>query len=349
MELEELVYEPVQPNFYNYYAKNLLVNNIDKFLINEKFSKIKVLAYQVNNDGVYPFLQFLLVKYLFSEVLTTPFITLNSIVNTEDVLIMTRQLVVELISICDTNIVFDGFYEYSGEIYVFVDLTQIKPVIHDTYSDSIVRFALIDEILNQKNVCNINVDRNIIDFFNSNYQYCILKDRKNESYEVPIVGYVGKPESKLNFTYIFGETKQDNTAILGPYYYFSDFTNSAKTSANNNGGSKCGVVRFAVFVNKCKYIENYPNDIIDESETKKMRLNDESLEVNYERLTMRISDYDGKWVQNYDSCYLGHIELDNGEYLKNTPVIVVKEYNQQIPLSYHYIKINPENCEHMIV
>ena len=69
-----------------------------------------------------------------------------------------------------------------------------------------------------------------------------------------------------------------------------------------------------------------------------MRLQDETLDTNYERLTMRISDYDGKWAQNFDSCYLGHIELDNGKYLKNTPIIVVKDYNQQIPLSYHYNK-----------
>jgi hypothetical protein len=52
---------------------------------------------------------------------------------------------------------------------------------------------------------------------------------------------------------------------------------------------------------------------------------------------MRISDHQGKWAETFDSCYLGSIALDNGEYLKNTPLLVVKEYNQQIPLSYHFI------------
>ena len=56
-----------------------------------------------------------------------------------------------------------------------------------------------------------------------------------------------------------------------------------------------------------------------------------------EVLKMRISDHDGKWSENYDSVFLGKIELDNGSYLKNTPIIVLKDYNQQIPLSYHYI------------
>ena len=52
---------------------------------------------------------------------------------------------------------------------------------------------------------------------------------------------------------------------------------------------------------------------------------------------MRISDHDGKWSEFYDSVFLGKIELDNGDYLKNTPIYVLKEYEQQIPLSYHFI------------
>ena len=42
----------------------------------------------------------------------------------------------------------------------------------------------------------------------------------------------------------------------------------------------------------------------------------------------------------YDSVYLGQIKLDNEEYLKNTPIFVLKDYEQQIPLSYHYIDKN---------
>ena len=58
---------------------------------------------------------------------------------------------------------------------------------------------------------------------------------------------------------------------------------------------------------------------------------------NMEILTMRISDHDGKWADNYDSVFLSKTELDNGAYLKNTPIMVLKEYEQQIPLSYHLI------------
>ena len=69
----------------------------------------------------------------------------------------------------------------------------------------------------------------------------------------------------------------------------------------------------------------------------KRELNNNNL---YENLTLRITDYDGNWAKNYDSVYIGDIELDNGEKMKNTPIYVVKKYEQQISLSYHFINTN---------
>ena len=63
------------------------------------------------------------------------------------------------------------------------------------------------------------------------------------------------------------------------------------------------------------------------------------MDQNIERLTMRISDHDGKWAENFDSVYLGDVELDDGNCL-NKQLIVIKEYDQEIPLSYHFINKN---------
>lgn len=343
MDQEEQKYEQVQSNFYNYSAKKNLINNIDYCLETNTFNQIKLVAYEVNNTGVYPFLQFLLLKDDFSPKFSFPFIPLNyNNTNTDQIINMAKILFIGL-NLSDNyetftkNIVFDGFYENNGEMFLFVDITNVMINLYDIYSDTHVRFVLVDEILNQKHICDISIDKKVTDFFNINYDFCLLTNDINEPYETPIVSYIGKQDNMINFTYIFGETKQNKDAILGPYYYFTDFYNAAKEEININN-KKRGIVRFAVFTKKTKYIENFPNDNIDESETKKMKLNDETLDKNYESLTMRITDYDGKWAEKYDSCYLGHIELDNGEYLKNTPILVVKEYNQQIPLSYHYSK-----------
>jgi hypothetical protein len=343
MDSPELAYEPVQSNFYNYSAKKSLITDIDDYLESNTLNQIKIVAYEVNNNGISPFLQFLLFKDDFLPYFSLPFIPLNSNnTNSEQIINMAKIVFIGL-NLTDNyeslakNIVFDGFYEYNGEMFLFVNITKNKFNFYDIYSDSVVRLALVDEILNQKHVCNIPIDKTITDFFISNFECCVLKDHNNEDYEVPVVSYVGKPVSKLNFTYTFGETKQNKNAILGPHYYFTNFENAFKEGMINDN-NKYGVVRFAVFTKKIKYIENFVDDNIDESETKKMKLHDENVDQNLERLTMRITDYDGKWTENYDSCYLGHIELDNGEYLKNTPILVVKEYNQQIPLSYHYNK-----------
>jgi len=86
-------------------------------------------------------------------------------------------------------------------------------------------------------------------------------------------------------------------------------------------------------------IENCPNDPADESETKQQRLSDDRVDTKLEQLTMRISDHDGRWAENYDSVYLGPVELDDGTYF-HCNLLAVKNYNQQIPLSYHYVDKN---------
>ena len=162
-----------------------------------------------------------------------------------------------------------------------------------------------------------------------------LTDKNNNKYEIPKACYVSSTNTMVNFTFVFGVSKriEKNTAILGQYYYFTDYDNCTK---NNNDGD--GVIRVAVFLGKTLVKLNLPNDPIDESTTKREQL-DIKQRHKYERMTMRITDYDGTWSTNYDSVYLGCIELDNGDLLQNSPMIVVKRYDQHVPLSYlFYLK-----------
>jgi hypothetical protein len=212
-------------------------------------------------------------------------------------------------------------------------------------------------------------------FFLKNKSINYIYNDKYEPYEIPIVGYVGKPTpEKMNFVLTFGESAKNKSAILGPYYYFTDFYHAIRqggwsndykpekihdklTTDHENGRYlKGGIVRFALFCGKTKYIENMPNDPNDESEIKKQRIQDTTLNRNHELLTLRISDHDGLWTNLYDSAYLSNIELDDGTILEDTPVLVIKEYNQQIPLSSHYIdktklneKFNPNDYSYGIV
>jgi hypothetical protein len=144
----------------------------------------------------------------------------------------------------------------------------------------------------------------------------------------------------------------DNNGIVGPYYYFTtyqkaiesgswsktkkeEFRYGKKLTENETGKyNKGGIVRFALFLGSMKVPLNYPEDDVDSSNMKKQRVIDE--EVG-ERQTMRISDYDGEWTNDYDSIYIGKLELDDGRIISDAPYWVVKEYEQQLPISFHYI------------
>jgi hypothetical protein len=343
-EPSENSYNPENPNFYLFKPKTYLNSNLDKINL-YNYNTINVCAYEVNNYGKYPFLKYLLVKNMFDDL---SFLNIELDLQYEklnDLIKYIKKNLYEIFLLDDFDnfsekISINGFYEYKNEFFICIDLTECNINIDDRYSNNYTWFAIIDELLNCKNICNLKIDKYVSNFFNNNYDFCLLLDSNNEAYEIPIVGFVGKQENKLNFTYIFGETPKDNNSILGPYYYFTDFNNAVNDSYNCSKhlvNNKCGIVRFALFTGTTKYIENFVSDNYDSSEIKQERLNDELINKNKEQLTIRISDHDGKWSEQADSCYLGKITLDNGLLLENTPLIVLKEYKQQIPLSYHYL------------
>ena len=359
-EINDSDYTPMKLNFYNYEEVNKFDKNIDDYLYETKTQNVHFCIYQVDNNHKYPFLKYLLYKNEYSDTLELPYMALHNNMTSENIISFSSLYLFSLFSqnnydLFSNLIEFKGFYVYNNEVYMFYDLTKYNLKLDNITRKDPLWFCLLNEILNGSKVCNFMIDKKIVDFFIDNFPLCLLKNENNESYELPIVGYVGKNNTLLNFTYIFGETVKDKNAILGPYYYFTDFKNSIRDGAwtidnkpetkydilltdNENGRYiKGGIVRFALFMDNSKYIENYPNDDIDKSDVKRERLENPLLDQQIERLTMRISDHDGIWGEKYDSVYLGAIELDNGEKLKNTPLFVIKNYDQQIPLSYHYI------------
>jgi hypothetical protein len=335
-------YTPVVPNFYNYKAKKYMTAVPERNLFN--YEAIYICAYTVNNDARYPFQKFILTKETSNGELGFPGVPFFNSMNPENIVTFIKVLLFGLLELKEYKVFegmasFDGFYECNDNLYAFFDLTKCVFQLQDIYSESPAWLVLVDEIINKARFCDVKINDNVTNLFRWDKDLCFLTDENDKNYEIPIVCYVGKPQNKLNFTLIFGESAQDNTALFGPYYYFTNFHNAAeKNTVVDKQDSKTGIVRFAIFQGTTKYIENHPNDPIDNSETKIMRLNDETLDQNIERITVRISDHDGNWTKDYDSVYLGNVELDNGTCLTNVPMFVTKEYDQQVPLSYHYVK-----------
>ena len=334
--------ESIKQQFYYYKGLDKLDKLYDDLKSNSKIDNFYICGYRVNNNNLYPFLNFLL-KNDTNELL---FPSLN--INGPSLLTKIQNLsnIKSLLNLALYNIILDDKYEYKGlyyyknNIYLFFDFTNCKLIINSVYKNSIIWPVLIDEIINKKNVCNIKINPEVTKFFNENSDFIFLKDKNEKIYENPCAVYIGKEFSKLNFTYIFGTSKPDNNLLFGPYYYFTDFKNATKQILERKNTDKCGIVRFALFTGLTKVILNNISDSIDESDFKRELINKPN--NLYENLTLRITDYDGKWSENYNSIYVGDIELDNGEKMKNTPIYVVKKYEQQISLSYHFINPNEE-------
>jgi len=366
--------------YYKYKGLQFLKDIFDKHI--NLYDNIHICAYDVNSDGKYPFQRFLLINTEQNKLLNFPTVTtnklkkqssnINSNINsntyTDDFINFAKVSLFALFKVYlhdfaefNYGLSFNGFYEYENNLYLFFDVTNCNIKISDIYRANTLWFVTIEEIMNIKYCCHMPIAEIVTDFFMQNNSFCFLLDQNNNHYEVPIVGYVGKPENKLQFTFIFGETRDYSNGMFGPYYYFTNFHSALKEGLihqiSKTGHIKRnmidniidlslidehgyyingGIVRFAIFTGLTKFIENNPLDAIDNSTIKQERLQDKRLDQNFERLTMRISDYDGKWTENYDSIILGKIELDNGTYIPDVN-IVVKEQCQQIPLSYHYV------------
>jgi hypothetical protein len=331
MDNEE--YIPIPPKYYNYKGKFLF--NGDFIHPIRSYKNVSICAYNINTSGKYPFQQFILTKSI-NNTIEFPSVLVYTDFNSIELITYTKVCLFGLLSIDDFEkfnevVDFNGYYEYNNNLYLFFDITNCKENISSTNKYSNLWLSLIDEIVNQKSVFDIKIDEEISNFFIKNSDLCFLVDENHNNYEIPVVGYVSKEKSKTNFTYIFGESAGDKNSLLGSYSYFTDLNNALKNSGEY-------IIRFALFLGNTKYVQNLKNDPIDNSEIKSQRLQDNALDKNREYLTIRISDHDGKWTELYDSVYLGYIILDDDTVLQNTPMFVLKTYEQQIPLTYHYKK-----------
>jgi len=338
----------INNKYYNYNILNLLETttnlNIDPDTV------IHICAYRVITTELYPLLMYLLYKDPKNDLFVFPNFKYNNSINpllyAETILyglLNCNQLIINgdnPDSLINYDLTFKGFLHENNELFLFFDSTNCENNLYDIYKKTKIWYALIDEIINHRHICNLQIDNSVTDFFINHIDFIYLKDKNNVNYEIPVVAYSGQPEHKLNFTYVFGVTKKTKNAFMGPYYYFTDYKNSIKECGwsltnkpefkdnklitENEYGKYIktgGIVRFAIFLGINKIILN---DNLDKS-----------IETCYE--SSHINDYEGKWTEHNDSVYIGKLKLSNDTHNKHYPYWVLKTYEQQVPLSYHFI------------
>lgn len=323
------------------YMNSIIYPIIDKLNKNLKnlflkdFKNVIFYPYVINKKETTPFITILLQKY--KELNDFNFIKLNITKNEYykcDIQCYFDDYIKKIVQQKDID--FNGYYYYDDKIYLFYNLTNCSKIInYDPYfSDNGCDTCLctLSEIINDSKIYNININKEAYDFLIKNSELLFLKDKNNIPYEIPVIGYVGTSRKNVKFNYIFGATSCID-GIMGSYYYFTNYTNAIQQASNNGG-----IIRFAiflgdVFVKLNSHPKNRLKYDIDNSIIKQKLLIDDSNEA----FTMRVTDYDGKWALERDSLYLGVIELDNGFFMKNTPLYVLKNINQHVSLSYHYV------------
>lgn len=332
---------------YTYFLDTIANKNIVSEDLH-KTSVLYILCYIITTTAKYPFLQFMMEKIpycnnLINEMFTLPFIMHNNeTVNIQNVVL--DKIRNSLISIgCDGNKVTDSMYkgivyDSSGKSYITVNITGIDISGLNLLRNTLTWFILPSEIINTREICNIEVDLEVTQLFTEIPELALLHNLKTKDmFILPDAVYTGGELKQVEYNSIFGNNKTREYESCGEYFYFyKSFDNALKEGGwikkidvndisdkdliKNSSGRLLteneygryvngGINRFAFFNEGKIYIENQG----------KFRLSDETIDTMYPEPTITI-------------CYSSSNEFGRD--------ILVKEYNSFSSLSFHQLNKN---------
>lgn len=322
-----------------------------KYLLEEKANKnlsfddisngksnciLNIICYNVEERCKYPFLQFMMEKVpycnnIVKEQITFPYIFIrNSSDNIQQLVL--KKVKTSLDILCCNNKIDEDMYkgiifldDYS-RCYVLINITGIDICGLNFNRQTTNWFVLPSEIINNRNVLNIDIDKDVIDIFTDFRQIGHLINTKNNNYYMlPDVVYTGSEKKEAEFKSIFGNIKTKIYDNCGEYYFFHrSFYNAVKDGGwlKERDTDKIGD-RTIVEPNTSKYISGCINRYALFTEgkifienSKEFTLSDEAIEKIYPEPCIII-------------CY-------SGEY-KINPDILVKDDQSFVCLSYHYL------------
>jgi len=306
--------EETQSNTYVHYPGiEALADDLEFSTNNYETGNIHICTYYVNRTGKEPFLQYVLRKYDEKHETKKDLVTFPSFNYERGFPIMDyANLILEIIRtsyrIKTGNYEYKGFINNGNQFYVFYDFSDCVIRCHDLRRMNDLWLVTMDEILNHKKVCNFPIDRKVTGFFSdlNNLSFTYLKDEHDNIYESPIVAYVGLEAKKIDFTSCFGEPQSVHEELPDPYYYFTDYQKAFKV-----GGFTKSI--------------NCESNIFD-LKSNRGGLVRFALFTGYLKMN---SEKENERDHLYNSIYLSD---DKGH-----PTWALKKYEQQCPLTCHYI------------
>ena len=293
----------------------------------KKDDKINIIIYNIDNTTIFPYIQFC----LYRENNDLKMFNYNCSGNND------IKTIFNILNNEFKNLSYKGFYkdENTGIISIWFILNKKELKLQNGKYKDKLWWCLACELVNQKKTLSFNIVNEVSDFYIKNPEFLILKNNQGEIYETPTVGYYGNYSKRINFITIFGHKRENTESSFGPYYYFGSYKRAIRyafwtetrkpkkingkliTIDENGLYERGGIIKFALFLGK-SHIEklNSVNDIIKNK-------------VKY--------DYTN-WIYNYDSIIQIKKNKNINSDISNVDTqIIIKEYNQQIPLAYYYI------------
>ena len=319
--------------------KNIVIDDINNM------NMLFFLCYHINTDSKYPFIQFMMEKVPFcnnfiKEQFILPYVVYYDLSKSIEKLVLEKvSRSLNLIN-CDGNKVVESMYKgivYDKEDrpYAMIDITGIDIKRLKLSRNTLTWFVLPSEIINKQSVCNVPVDIETVNLFTSMPELGILRNKlTNELFIIPDGVYTGDEFKILEFNSIFGKRKIKEYENCSEYFYFyKDFGDAVKDGGwIKEGGTNVidlnnklythnsaerlivdneygryiegGINRYALFMEGKIYLED----------SEECSLTDEMIKNEYEEPCLII-------------CYTGNHKIK--------PDILVKNYENFVPLSYH--------------
>jgi hypothetical protein len=345
-----------------------LKTNVDDHVDLPLDSRVDMCIYRIRrNKSSIPFLEFLL--YLDGTAgdkggskLTFPYILFK---HTKTGLVEQCTAPLRALFVSDDKKLLDDAVKYNGYIYNKRKkrCTLFFNHLHDEPESTSIPFmssknrwwwALSSEIFNEHRMMNYSMSDYVISFFNKNPKIMQLKAH-GYTLESPSACYAGKHFNYISYMAAFGVKKASTRAHFGPYYYFGDFmgtmryacyamgfeshmlSDGTSLTVNEYGKhTKGGIVRFAVFLGRCRAF--FLNGNEDRSDLSMYWANKDP----FVKAKLALRDINGNWTRYFNSAYVGEYVFNvNYETKQRFIGWTIKEYDYQIPLSCH--EINMEN------
>ena len=247
-----------------------------------------------------------------------------------------------------------GFLEDDKNIYVFFQYKE-KYEVSEVKRSSSWWWATISEIVNYRKILNYEISTYIYNLFVKNPFIYRLFDKNNKVFPIGNTVFYGGHQNYISFISTLGLPKESPTSNLGPYYYFYSYHGAGRRAiwsqnrkqkiingkdiTRNEYGvyDRGGIVRFSIFGNTPKFFLNKESDKDDDSDIS----TELAKNSPFIKSTLKIRDVDGKWAVDHDIAYIGssYINVDKSEHKPRRLLEqwAVRDYNQHLPLSFHYI------------